>query len=99
MVAAREDRLWVKVMIGRYLKGKSFFGYVAKRGDSRVWRGILSTRDIIRRGSCFQVGDGRSIDFQYDPWVPRIGTKSLSIQEDRVIVGIEKVVDLLDGEN
>lgn len=47
-MATKEDKLWVKAMSSRYLKWKSLFGYTAKQGDSKVWKGILSTRNLLR---------------------------------------------------
>ena len=37
----------------------------------RIWKGILQTRDLIRGGVCYLIGDGNSIKlwtFQWIPW-------------------------------
>lgn len=86
-------------MSSRYLKNGSFFGYQQKKGDSRVWKGILSTREIIRRGSCYRIGNGRLIDACNDPWVPRMGNKAPAFLDGREISGPVNVATFLDGEN
>ncbi|GAV69665.1 hypothetical protein CFOL_v3_13166, partial [Cephalotus follicularis] len=35
-----------------------------------TFRSILETRDIIRKGSRWSVGNGQSIDFWNQPWLP-----------------------------
>lgn len=35
-----------------------FFSCDCKKGDSSIWNGILSTREIIMRGVCYKIGNG-----------------------------------------
>lgn len=58
LMANRDDRLWVTVWARKYLRGKSFFSCIGRVGDSRMWKGILSTKDLVQKGSCFRIGNG-----------------------------------------
>lgn len=33
------------------------------------WRSIITSRDFLRRGAYFKLGDRSSIDFWNDPWI------------------------------
>lgn len=68
-MAKGDDRLWVEVMRKKYSQGTSFFAYVGGKGDSSVWKGILTSREVIRRGACYKIGNGWSIDVKCDPWL------------------------------
>ena len=45
---------------------------MAKLGSnpSYVWRSLLATREVIRKGSTWQVGDGRMIGVTSHKWLP-----------------------------
>lgn len=76
-VATNEDNMWVKMLQAKYIKGTSFFACKPKAMDSMVWKGILSTKEVLRLGSCFKVGDGWNINPWCDPWLPEIQEKFL----------------------
>lgn len=42
------------------------------RRASWVWRGILYSRDVIRKALLFRIGNGNSTRVWVDPWVPRM---------------------------
>lgn len=58
LMASQDKRLWVKVLAKKYLIRQSFFNCVGKKRDSKVWKGILSSRELVRKGSCFRFGNG-----------------------------------------
>ena len=68
-LASGEKSLLTDLLVAKYLKGKSFFQYKAKKGDSFVWKGILSSRSLLAKNSCFKIGDGCHINFWEDPWI------------------------------
>lgn len=70
LMASMDDRLWVTMLAIKYLRGKSFFRCISIAGDLCIWKGILSTRNLVRRESYFRIGNGWRIDVWEDPWVP-----------------------------
>lgn len=64
------ETLWVRVFKNKYLKNSSFLDVAVKPNASYVWKSIASTRDIIREGSAWRIGDGANVQFWVDSWVP-----------------------------
>ena len=42
------------------------------KNPSATWRAIERLKPTIRKGVCFTIGDGKSVDVWKDPWVPWI---------------------------
>lgn len=78
-IGSGEDSLWTRVMRGKYLKGQSFFEHNLPRGASKVWRSILTARQLIANFSCFLIGHG----FNIHPWteVPGIPNATPSLKQ------------------
>lgn len=72
-IASEEESMWTQILASKYLRGQSFFQHQLKPGDSNVWKGIVSARSWIRKGACFQVGDGCNINVWHDPWSDFVG--------------------------
>lgn len=66
-IAFREQSLWSNI-----LRNKSFFAHKPPAGASGVWRGIISSKDVILAGTCFKIGNRISINPWSDPWVPGV---------------------------
>ncbi|KAL5569589.1 hypothetical protein UlMin_026164 [Ulmus minor] len=62
--------LCLSVLRARYLHHSGLFDTQAKAGDSRFWKAILLSVNVLKEGACYMVGDGCSIDPWKDPWVP-----------------------------
>lgn len=55
----------------------------------------MKGRDLMAKGLCWRVGNGRDIDIWKDPWVPSIeGFKLVPISQDPPL--IHKVSQLID---
>lgn len=52
----------------------------AKKGPraSWAWHSILAGRNVLEKGLCWSVGDGISINFWRDPWIPDLPNFKLS---------------------
>jgi hypothetical protein len=61
------DKLWVKLMGEKYLKGQSIFN-VPVSGGSTVWNSINKALNLLKDGFTMKIGDGNS-KFWYDLWV------------------------------
>ena len=64
------DSLWVRVLFGKYVKGRNFWAVGASGQASWIWKSIVNTRHILWEGLCYCVGSGRHIQIWEDPWVP-----------------------------
>nr|XP_024930509.2 uncharacterized mitochondrial protein AtMg00310-like [Ziziphus jujuba var. spinosa] len=98
-LASGEECLWTRLMKVKYLKNDSFFSYKLKKGTSWVWKGIIKSRDALRTGACFRVGDGSSIDLWKDPWVPDLPNIFPSARNNSVTHQWRKVYEIWDYSN
>lgn len=95
----KPDSLWVRVLKDRYFPLDSFL--MAKRGGrvSWVWSNLLEGRDLITRGSRWQVLRGNLINMWVDNWVLGIPNGHL-IPIDGVEVDRARVVaSIIDTEH
>ena len=56
-------------MLHRYCHGESFWTVEMRSSVSSVWKGILKTRDMLRDGCEFVLGNGEHTDFWRAPWL------------------------------
>lgn len=96
MIAIDDNRLWVEVLRRKYLQGDSFFSCTWKMGDSPIWKGILNSREVIARETCYKIGNGWSINLNHDPWIPRLVRSWPRIEEDRGFDSMTKVAELIN---
>ncbi|KAL5576493.1 hypothetical protein UlMin_018192 [Ulmus minor] len=62
-----QSSLCCSILNARYLLHTNFLQASQSRGDSPFWKAVMATKDIIRSGSCYLVGNGESIDIWEDP--------------------------------
>lgn len=77
------------------MQGNSLFSCNKKKGDSMIWKGILSTWEIILRGTCFKIGNGSSFNLKRDLWLPCLVRKWLHVHEGQIATNMTKVAELL----
>lgn len=70
-----------------------------KKGTSSVWQGIVSARQIIKKGACFSIGNGCNINLWTYPWIPNLLEVVLKIKEGISCENVIWVFDLKDFEN
>lgn len=59
--------LVARVPKARYFPATSFLKANVKSGSSFIWRGIVTARNTISEGFCWDLGDGNEIDIFKDP--------------------------------
>lgn len=60
-VMSKSDNLWVKVLAGKYLKGRELGEVPNSCFGSWVWKSILQDRDLLASGACYMIGDCTSV--------------------------------------
>lgn len=56
-----KENLYYKIFKARFFPHCSFMEAKDLASGSYAWKNILKGREVIQRGSCWQVGDGKSI--------------------------------------
>uniref|UniRef100_A0A803PU22 Reverse transcriptase zinc-binding domain-containing protein n=1 Tax=Cannabis sativa TaxID=3483 RepID=A0A803PU22_CANSA len=70
-LAKGDSSPWCKVFLAKYCKRDlSFWNAPVPPLASWGARGIFASRDLIRKESCWMLGNGLSIDLWSSPWVP-----------------------------
>ncbi|KAL0012488.1 hypothetical protein SO802_007596 [Lithocarpus litseifolius] len=62
--------LFYRVYKSRYFPSCFFMEAEMGNNPSFVWRSLLESRDLIKAGSRWQVGDGKSIGVMSHVWLP-----------------------------
>ncbi|CAN1128636.1 Putative ribonuclease H protein At1g65750 [Linum perenne] len=64
--------LWVRLLKSLYFPKRDFLS--AKKGarPSWIWASIFKARDTISLGALKRIGDGSTVDINYDPWIPTL---------------------------
>lgn len=60
---------WVRIMSAKYLRNKSFFTVKKSSQASLAWKGILDSRELLKEGMRWIVGNGQQINFWLFNWV------------------------------
>ncbi|XP_075640643.1 uncharacterized protein LOC142612431 [Castanea sativa] len=63
--------LFYRVYKARYFPSCTFMEAELGTNPSFVWRSLLQAREVITKGSIWEVGDGRSIGVSSHKWLPR----------------------------
>lgn len=63
-----ENSLWAKTLKSKYLKHHSLQSWPSNRPASHTWRSIIHTREILKEGTKWSIGDGNSVDLWNDWW-------------------------------
>lgn len=63
--------LFYRVYKARYFPSCTFMDAKLGTNPSFVWRSLLQACEVIREGSIWEVGDGRSIGVNSHKWLPR----------------------------
>ncbi|KAH7533562.1 hypothetical protein FEM48_Zijuj04G0144400 [Ziziphus jujuba var. spinosa] len=95
-LAKGEESLWTQIIRAKYLRNKSFFGCKFKAGNSYVWKSLLCSKEIVRKGSCFKIGNRWGTNPWKDPWVPDIRDKTPKLIQGADESQVQRVAELLN---
>ena len=68
-ILQEKENLWVAIMTAKYLKHSNFLIVTPKPSDSPVWKSVLRSRSLLKKGLRWIVGTGENISFWWDNWV------------------------------
>lgn len=88
--------LWVRIMKSKYLREGSF--WVAKKTTtfSPTWEAMMDSRQDLKTGCLWMVGNGQSISNYKDPWIPTVPGNTPVSPRDGILEN-KKVKDLIDS--
>ncbi|KAK9950614.1 hypothetical protein M0R45_006095 [Rubus argutus] len=64
------ESLVSRIFKALYFPNSNFMQAVAQPGMSFTWRSILVGREVLSRGTRFQIGTGLTVSLWNDPWIP-----------------------------
>ena len=63
------DSLWAAVLKGKYLQNENLLECKATSNSSYTWRSILRGQELLKKGTKWIVGDGKTRKFWKDLWI------------------------------
>ena len=75
----------------------SFMEAQVGKKPSYVWRSLMATKETIKAGSRWLVGNGRKVNIWHDRWLPSPDSFKV-ISPQRHNTDVEKVAQLIDSE-
>ena len=69
-----QNSLVYQVLKAKYFPTYDFIHAYLGKKQSYVWRSIMATQEIVQKGFCWRVGNGRQIRVWEDSWVPTSST-------------------------
>lgn len=89
------NTLWAKTLKSIYFPNKTFLKAKCTNNCSWFWKSLISSKELLKKGICWEVGNGENIDFWKDPWIPTLRNfKLISIQPKEC--RIKKVKDVIN---
>lgn len=73
-LCARKNDMWVKILRSKYKCGMDMVPIVKiDRQRSNFWRGIYKNWSLVDENLAWKVGNGVSVKFWTDCWIPKVG--------------------------
>ncbi|XP_077246059.1 uncharacterized protein LOC143885903 [Tasmannia lanceolata] len=69
-LASGKPSLWKDWISRKYIRSQNLWTIPMPSSPSWGFRGILQTREIMKKLVCYAIGDGKGIDFWKQPWHP-----------------------------
>jgi hypothetical protein len=91
------DSLVAAIMKAKYFPHNNMLDADLGSRPSFAWRSILSSKDIIRSGGIWRIGDGENVSVWGDNWLPKPGSSDVYSPKPGNIQNM-KVCELIDRE-
>lgn len=99
MMASKRDSLCIRILRVKYKVKDDWLRTEAARNASLIWKAIEKTREVVRKGACFIIGDEELVDVWLDPWVPWIKGFTPSPKDKSIVQSEMKVSQVIDQEH
>lgn len=80
------NSLMARVIKAQYFRSSDIMEAKVGYNPSFVWRSILWSCDLIRKGLCWRVVDGNNISIIFDPWIPGFRSRVNSVTDSTACV-------------
>ena len=70
MIASKRDSLCMRILRAKYKVKEDWLRADASKYASPTRKAIEKTRSVVKKGACFLIRDGESVNMWLDPWVP-----------------------------
>jgi hypothetical protein len=91
------DSLIGRIMEAKYYEGRSFLESVFGKRPLFAWRCIYGSRELLREGLIWRIGNGAHVRIWKDRWVPRPSTNMIQ-SSPRILDPNAKVEELIDHD-
>ena len=92
------DSLLVRVFKAKYFPNSDFKSASLGSNPSYAWRSLMAAQVVVKEGSRWQVGNGRSTRIWKDKWLPSPSTYRV-VSPISILPQDARVESLIDGEN
>ncbi|KAL0006983.1 hypothetical protein SO802_008485 [Lithocarpus litseifolius] len=99
MLASNRDSLCMRILRAKYKVKEDWLRTNVAKNASPIWKAIEKAREVVRKGACFVIGDGESVDVWVDPWVPWIEGFTPSPKDESIVQSEMKVSHLIDQDH
>ena len=98
MIATKRDSLCIRILRAKYKVKEDWLKADASKYASPTWKAIVKARSVVKKGACFLIGDGESVDMWLDPWVPWVQNFIPSPKVESLVQSPMKVAHLINHE-
>ncbi|XP_057755722.1 uncharacterized protein LOC130974897 [Arachis stenosperma] len=67
-ILMNQEKLWVKIMLQKYLQNRNLFAVKAMGSSSYIWKSIVHSASVLKEGFVWEVG-ALSKNFWFDSWL------------------------------
>lgn len=73
IIASSVDKPWANLLRSKYLRGHLFISSTPQQNSSFISKSLHKSIPMIKKkGYCFSIGSGSSVNIWHDPWIPFI---------------------------
>jgi hypothetical protein len=99
MVASGRDNPCMNALKSKYKVQHGWINSEPPKVASSMWRAIERLKPSVSKGACFIIGDGKSVDYWKNPWIPWLTNFLPKPKSSLVSTQPTLVVSLINSNN